>query len=38
MPQQLKTCRRETLDDEFFTMYKNMPIGIEYTLEELGLE
>lgn len=23
MPQQLKTCRRKTLDDEFFTMYKD---------------
>lgn len=23
MPQQLKTCRRKTIDDEFFTMYKD---------------
>lgn len=23
MPQQLKTCRRKILDDEFFTMYKD---------------
>jgi len=23
MPQQLKTCRRKTSDDEFFTMYKD---------------
>lgn len=23
MPQQLKTCRRKTMDDEFFTMYKD---------------
>lgn len=23
MPQQIKTCRRKTLDDEFFTMYKD---------------
>lgn len=23
MPQQLKTCRRKTLDDEFYTMYKD---------------
>lgn len=23
MPQQIKTCKRKTLDDEFFTMYKD---------------
>lgn len=23
MPQQLKICRRKTLDDELFTMYKD---------------
>ena len=23
MPQQLKTCRRKTTDDEFYTMYKD---------------
>ena len=23
MPQKIKTCRRKTLDDEFFTMYKD---------------
>ena len=24
MPRQIKTCRRKTLDDEFFTLYKDV--------------
>lgn len=26
MPQQIKTCKRKTQDDEFFTMYKDCEI------------